>query len=106
MFSLLNFFQTAPSRKTSTTTATVLQITVSVRSDVRPIATAIVTKTIEPTRKGQVKYQGSWWTAQCNSETVLPDGAVVQVMYRQNLTLYVEPLLLSKTCLPQTALSS
>ncbi len=55
---------------------------------------AIVTQTIAPDRKGQVKFQGSWWTARCNSKARLRPGALVQVIHRQNLTLYVEPVAL------------
>jgi membrane protein implicated in regulation of membrane protease activity len=51
---------------------------------------AIVTQTIAPGRKGQVKYQGSWWTARCHDNVTLMVGTMVYVMSRQNLTLYIE----------------
>lgn len=55
---------------------------------------AIVTQTIAPDQKGQVKFQGSWWTARCHSKACLRPGDLVQVIHRQNLTLYVEPVAL------------
>lgn len=52
---------------------------------------AIVTQTIAPGRRGQVKCQGSWWTAQSVQGLTLLPGKVVYVIGRQNITLYVEP---------------
>ncbi len=58
----------------------------------KPYATAIVTLTIAPGQAGQIKFQGSWWTARCEQGLTLIPGKVVHVISRQNLTLYVEPL--------------
>lgn len=52
---------------------------------------AIVTQTIAPGRKGQVKYQGSWWTARCSGDRTFTIGKRVRVISRQSLTLHVEP---------------
>jgi hypothetical protein len=53
---------------------------------------AIVTQTIEPGRKGQVKFQGSWWTARCELGMTLVPGKTVYVIARHNsTTLYVLP---------------
>ncbi|MGA7936249.1 MAG: NfeD family protein [Kovacikia sp.] len=53
---------------------------------------AIVTQTIKPGSKGQVKFQGSWWTARCELGITLVPGKVVYVIARQNsTTLYVLP---------------
>jgi hypothetical protein len=53
---------------------------------------AIVTQTIEPGRKGQVKFQGSWWTARCELGMRLLPGKIVYVIARHNsTTLYVLP---------------
>ncbi|WP_421658806.1 NfeD family protein [Leptothermofonsia sp. ETS-13] len=52
---------------------------------------AIVTQTICPGKTGQVKFQGSWWTARCNREVILVPGQVVYVVERHDNTLYVEP---------------
>lgn len=54
---------------------------------------AIVTQTIVPGRKGQVKFQGSWWTARCSQDITLSPGKLVHVIDRQTITLYVEPVL-------------
>ncbi|MBW4469735.1 MAG: NfeD family protein [Stenomitos rutilans HA7619-LM2] len=56
-----------------------------------PIVEAIVTQTIAPGRRGQVKCQGSWWTAKSMQGLTLLPGKVVYVISRQNITLYVEP---------------
>jgi hypothetical protein len=54
---------------------------------------AIVTQPIEPGRTGQVKFQGSWWTARCDSEIVLFPNQLVHVIGRLNATmLLVEPI--------------
>lgn len=57
----------------------------------KPMIEAIVTQTIAPGRRGQVKCQGSWWTAQSVQGLTLLPGKVVHVIGRQNITLYVEP---------------
>ncbi|MBW4693336.1 MAG: NfeD family protein [Lyngbya sp. HA4199-MV5] len=56
-----------------------------------PVIEAIVTQTIAPGRRGQVKCQGSWWTARSVQGLTLLPGKVVYVISRQNITLYVEP---------------
>ncbi len=53
--------------------------------------TAIVTRTIAPGKAGQIKFQGSWWTARSTDEHTLIPGKTVYVVDRQTLTLYVEP---------------
>lgn len=54
---------------------------------------AIVTQAIEPGRNGQVKFQGSWWTARCDSENVLfPDQLVYVIGRLSATTLLVEPI--------------
>jgi membrane protein implicated in regulation of membrane protease activity len=53
---------------------------------------AIVTQAIAPGRKGQVKFQGSWWTARCSQDITLRPGNLVRVIDRQLITLYVEPV--------------
>lgn len=53
--------------------------------------TAIVTRTIAPGKAGQIKFQGSWWTARSTDEHTLMPGKTVYVVERQMLTLYVEP---------------
>ncbi len=52
---------------------------------------AIVTQTIRSGKTGQVKFQGSWWTARCNWDVILVPGQVVYVVERRDNTLYVEP---------------
>lgn len=59
----------------------------------KPVVDAIVTQTIGPGRKGQVKFQGSWWTARCSQDITLSPGKLVCVIDRQLITLYVEPVL-------------
>ena len=53
------------------------------------IGGAIVTQAIVPGKVGQVKFQGSWWTARSDQQTTLITGRLVQVICRQNITLYV-----------------
>jgi membrane protein implicated in regulation of membrane protease activity len=59
--------------------------------DATPAIEAIVTQTIGPGKRGQVKCQGSWWTAKSVQGLTLLPGKVVYVISRQNITLYVEP---------------
>lgn len=51
---------------------------------------ATVTDTIEPGKKGQIAYQGSWWTARSQQSQTFQEGQIVYVIARNNLTLYVE----------------
>lgn len=52
---------------------------------------AVVTQTIKPGKVGQVRFQGSWWSARCTDDVILGLGEVVYVIQRHNNTLYVEP---------------
>jgi membrane protein implicated in regulation of membrane protease activity len=51
---------------------------------------AIVTDMIAPGEKGQVAYQGSWWTARSQQLRTFNPGQIVYVVARDNLTLYIE----------------
>ncbi|MBW4518405.1 MAG: NfeD family protein [Scytolyngbya sp. HA4215-MV1] len=54
---------------------------------------AIVTRVIQPIQNGQIKFQGSWWTARCNRKITLVPGDVVRVIGRLSATtLIVEPI--------------
>lgn len=54
---------------------------------------AIVTQTIQPGVAGQVKFQGSWWTARCELGVVIKPGQKVYVVARLSSTnLYVTPM--------------
>ncbi|MBW4581416.1 MAG: NfeD family protein [Tildeniella nuda ZEHNDER 1965/U140] len=53
---------------------------------------AVVTRTIAPGQTGQIKFQGSWWTARCLQGITLIPGMIVHVIGRQTITLYVEPM--------------
>lgn len=57
-----------------------------------PRQEATVAKTIAPYRTGQIRFQGSWWSARCQSDIVLQPGEQVNVVGRQNITLLVEPV--------------
>jgi membrane protein implicated in regulation of membrane protease activity len=53
---------------------------------------ATVTQPIAPGCPGRVRYQASWWPAQCNEGTTLNVGDEVRVIGVQNITLLVEPV--------------
>jgi hypothetical protein len=54
---------------------------------------AIVTRMIQPIQNGQIKFQGSWWTAKCNRKITLMPGDAVRVVGRLSATtLLVEPI--------------
>lgn len=45
-----------------------------------------------PNKKGRVRFQGTWWPAQCEREIVLEPGQKVRVIGINRITLIVEPL--------------
>ncbi len=51
---------------------------------------AVVTEKITPNRKGRVEFRGSYWTAESN-ETI-PEGASVEILDKDNITLIVKSL--------------
>ena len=53
---------------------------------------AVVDKPIPVGRSGRIFYQGSWWPARCTRPISLHSEAVVHVVGRQGLTLFVEPI--------------
>jgi membrane protein implicated in regulation of membrane protease activity len=59
---------------------------------IEPEFSAIVTRTIEPGKTGQIKFRGSWWTSRCEQNIRLKAGEIVHVVRRQGLTLYVVPI--------------
>ncbi|MBW4520199.1 MAG: NfeD family protein [Scytolyngbya sp. HA4215-MV1] len=52
---------------------------------------AIITVTIAPHKSGEIKFQGTWWSARCEQKVTLLPGETVYVTNRQNTTLWVEP---------------
>lgn len=64
---------------------------------------ATVVKAIEPFRTGQIRFQGSWWSARCQRDIVLQPGELVNVVGRQNITLLVEPIASSQKKRPKNA---
>jgi hypothetical protein len=61
---------------------------------------AMVVKAIEPLRTGQIRFQGSWWSARCQRDITLQPGELVNVVGRQNITLLVEPVAPSRSNVP------
>lgn len=60
----------------------------------RVVSTGIVEKIIGPgpLRRGQIRFQGGWWTAQCQRpDVVLEPGQMCRVVGRDRITLLVEP---------------
>lgn len=51
---------------------------------------AVVMRAIQPPKTGRVEYHGTLWEAQ--SDVAIPDGAIVEIIERVNLTLRVKPL--------------
>jgi membrane protein implicated in regulation of membrane protease activity len=57
-----------------------------------PAAKAVVTRTIEPGKSGQVKFQGTWWNARCEQgATLLPGQTVYVISEWSSIPLLVEP---------------
>ena len=61
---------------------------------------AKVVKAIEPLKTGQIRFQGSWWSARCQQDIILQPGELVNVVGRQNITLLVEPVAMNESKLP------
>ncbi|MEB3211875.1 MAG: NfeD family protein [Leptolyngbyaceae bacterium] len=53
---------------------------------------AVVTKSICPGCPGRVRYQATWWPAQCTASVTLNPGDQVRVVGIHNITLIVEPV--------------
>ena len=51
---------------------------------------AVVTEKITPNRKGRVEFRGSYWTAE--SDETIPEGASVEILDKDNITLIVKSL--------------
>ncbi|MEY3870265.1 MAG: hypothetical protein RLZZ338_4159 [Cyanobacteriota bacterium] len=51
----------------------------------------IVDQAIYPYRKGRVYYNGTWWPARCPENVTLAPGEVVEVIYIENITVWVRP---------------
>jgi membrane-bound ClpP family serine protease len=51
---------------------------------------AVVTEKITPNRKGRVEFRGSYWTAE--SYETIPEGASVEILDKDNITLIVKSL--------------
>lgn len=51
---------------------------------------AVVTKSIHPGRTGQVKFQGTWWSAKCRQEASLVLNTTVYVVDVEGMVLVVQ----------------
>lgn len=58
---------------------------------------AIVMTTISPHKSGRVSFQGSYWFARCEQNTMILPGTLVYVKGIYSITLLVEPAYLSQT---------
>jgi hypothetical protein len=56
-----------------------------------PDKEAIVTQAISPGKPGQIKFQGSWWTARCRQPLTFLPGEIVYVIEPKRMPLYIEP---------------
>ena len=56
---------------------------------------AIVMEVIRPGKQWRVSFGGSYWNARCPQEASLQPGDIVYVVDRQNITLIIEPQLVS-----------
>jgi membrane protein implicated in regulation of membrane protease activity len=95
MFNLMSFFKNLLSTNTQASVRNFFDEMPSLSDYTDSDHKAIVTRSIQPGRSGQVKFQGSWWTAWCNQEVILVPGQSVYVIGRRNISLYVEPVFLS-----------
>lgn len=51
----------------------------------------IVSEEIKPYRQGRVKFRGTWWNARCLTNTTVKPGTVVEIVKKENITLFVVP---------------
>lgn len=64
---------------------------------------AIVERAIAPNCLGRVRFQGTYWSAQCVEPMTVAPGAIVEVIGRQNLTLIVKAVEKLITQLPESS---
>jgi len=58
--------------------------------------TGVVERTIKPGAKGQIKFQGSYWSAALyppHHDKAIPRGQRVTIIGREGITLLVHPML-------------
>lgn len=92
MFSLPSLFRDSVSAAVQAHTVNPSSTNSRIASNLDSKTEAIVTRIISPGRAGQIKFQGSWWTARCLQGITLIPGMFVHVIGRQTITLYVEPM--------------